>query len=96
MKNVVDWASRPAGAGSLKGKPVAVLGASPGQFGGVWAQADLRKALGIAGARVVDVEFAVAKSAEAIVVAGDEVTLAGARGAAEAGRTARNARRGGP
>lgn len=75
LKNAVDWISRPAGAGAVKGKPAAVTGASTGSFGGVWAQAELRKSLGIAGARVVDAEFAVAKAGEAFVRIGDAVTL---------------------
>jgi chromate reductase, NAD(P)H dehydrogenase (quinone) len=62
LKNAVDWASRPVRAGALWGKPVVVLGATTGTYGGVWAQADLRKALGIAGARVVDAEVAVGKA----------------------------------
>lgn len=75
LKNAVDWISRPAGAGAVKGKPAAVTGASTGSFGGVWAQAELRKTLGIAGARVVDAEFAVAKAGEAFVRIGDAVNL---------------------
>jgi chromate reductase, NAD(P)H dehydrogenase (quinone) len=59
LKNAIDWASRPAGSGALQGKPVAVVGASTGSFGGVWAQAELRKVLARAGARVVDSEIAV-------------------------------------
>ena len=35
------------------------MGASSGGFGAVWAQAELRKALAAAGARVVDGELAV-------------------------------------
>jgi chromate reductase len=54
LKNAIDWASRPRGASALLGKPVAVIGASTGAFGAVWAQADARKALATAGARVVD------------------------------------------
>src|SRR5438874_8382242 len=53
LKNAIDWASRPRGEAALAGKPVAVVGASPGMFGAVWAQGDLRRILGIAGARVV-------------------------------------------
>jgi chromate reductase len=49
----------------LAGKPVAVVGASPGMFGAVWAQGDLRRILGIAGARVVDRELPVANADEA-------------------------------
>ncbi|MDQ3759541.1 MAG: NAD(P)H-dependent oxidoreductase [Actinomycetota bacterium] len=59
LKNAVDWASRPRAQTSLAGKPAAILGASTGQFGGVWAQAELRKVLGSAGARVVEAELAV-------------------------------------
>lgn len=60
LKNAVDWASRPTPATSaLANKPVAVIGSSTGMFGAVWAQAELRKALGLAGARVLDHELAV-------------------------------------
>jgi chromate reductase len=60
LKNAVDWASRPTPATSaLANKPVAVIGASTSMFGAVWAQAELRKALGLAGARVLDQELAV-------------------------------------
>lgn len=63
LKQVVDWASRPYGAGSaLWGKPVAVIGASVTDYGAIWAQDHLRKSLGLAGARVLDVEFPVAKA----------------------------------
>jgi len=41
-----------------------VIGASTGAFGGVWAQADLRKVLGIAGARVVEGEVAIPHAQE--------------------------------
>src|SRR5947209_12663160 len=59
LKNAVDWLSRPAGSGALNGKHVAVIGASTGMFGAVWSQAELRKVLGAAGARVVEGEVAV-------------------------------------
>jgi NAD(P)H-dependent FMN reductase len=54
IKNAIDWLSRPFGDGALKGKPLAVIGGSFGQYGGVWAHDDTRKAFGIAGARVID------------------------------------------
>jgi chromate reductase len=54
LKNAVDWLSRPRGNAVLLNKPVAVVGASTGAFGAVWAQADLRKILATAGARVVE------------------------------------------
>lgn len=56
LKNAVDWLSRPAGQGALANKDVAVVGASTGMFGAVWAQAELRKVLSAAGARVVEGE----------------------------------------
>jgi chromate reductase len=59
LKTAVDWLSRPVGSGALSGKPVAVIGASTGMFGAVWAQAELRKVLAAAGARVVEGEVAV-------------------------------------
>ena len=64
LKNAVDWASRPRAATVLQNKPVAVIGASTGMFGAVWAQADLRKVLGSTGARVADVEFALGHAHE--------------------------------
>ena len=66
LKNAIDWASRPTPATSpLAGKPVAAIGASTGMFGAAWAQADLRKSLGLAGARVLDEELAVTDAHEA-------------------------------
>jgi chromate reductase len=66
LKNAIDWASRPTPATSpLAGKPVAAIGASTGMFGATWAQADLRKSLGLAGARVLDEELAVPGAHEA-------------------------------
>jgi chromate reductase len=62
LKNAVDWLSRPRGTAPLLNKPVAVIGASMGMFGGVWAQADLRRILKIAGARVVETELPIAKA----------------------------------
>ena len=46
LKNAIDWASRPRESTPLQGKPAAVMGATTGQFGAVWAQAELRKVLG--------------------------------------------------
>jgi chromate reductase len=66
LKNAIDWASRPKLAGVLRNKPVAVLGASTGQFGALWAQQDLKRILGIAGARVVGTEIPVARAHERV------------------------------
>jgi chromate reductase, NAD(P)H dehydrogenase (quinone) len=59
LKNALDWASRPLETNVLRNKPVAVVGASKGAFGAVWAQAELRKVLAATGARVADAEIAV-------------------------------------
>jgi chromate reductase, NAD(P)H dehydrogenase (quinone) len=61
LKNAIDWASRPARAGALWGKTAAVVGASTGAYGALWAQTDLRKALGVAGARVLGSDLPVAR-----------------------------------
>jgi len=59
LKNAIDWVSRPMATNPLRNKPVAVIGASTGMFGAVWAQAELRKVLGATGARVVHSEVPV-------------------------------------
>jgi chromate reductase len=59
LKNALDWASRPFPDNVLRNKPVAVIGASTGGFGAVWAQAEVRKVLAATGARVIDVELPV-------------------------------------
>jgi len=64
LKNAIDWASRPVRAGALHNKTVAVAGASTGQFGALWAQQDLKRILGIAGARVVGTEIPVGRAQE--------------------------------
>jgi chromate reductase, NAD(P)H dehydrogenase (quinone) len=65
LKNALDWLSRPAGGHALRGVPVAVVGASAGVFGAVWAQADLRRVLGRMGAVVDERELAVGSAHEA-------------------------------
>ena len=62
LKNALDWVSRPISESPIRSKPVAVIGASPGSFGAIWAQRELKKVLGLMGARVLDVELAVAKA----------------------------------
>ena len=64
LKNAIDWASRPKLEGVLRNTTVAVVGASTGQFGALWAQQDLKRILGIAGARVVGTEIPVARAHE--------------------------------
>lgn len=59
LKNALDWLSRPLAESPLRNKPAAVVGASTGMFGAVWAQAEARKVLGAIGARVLDLELPV-------------------------------------
>jgi chromate reductase len=59
LKNALDWASRPFPENVLRDKPSAVIGASTGLFGAVWAQAEVRKALGASGAHVLESELPV-------------------------------------
>jgi len=73
LKNALDWVSRPIETNSLRNKPVAVIGASTGMFGAVWAQAELRKVLASIGARVVDAELPVPSAHELL---GDPAAVA--------------------
>ena len=59
LKNALDWASRPFPDNVLRDKPVAVIGASTGLFGAVWAQAEVRKVLRASGAAVLESELPV-------------------------------------
>jgi chromate reductase, NAD(P)H dehydrogenase (quinone) len=43
LKNAIDWASRPYGDSAWSGKPVAIMSASGGIFGGARAQYALRQ-----------------------------------------------------
>jgi chromate reductase, NAD(P)H dehydrogenase (quinone) len=71
LKNAIDWASRPFPDNALRDRPVAVIGASTGLFGAVWAQAELRKVLRHAGARVLDGELPVGSADWAFTEDGD-------------------------
>jgi chromate reductase, NAD(P)H dehydrogenase (quinone) len=64
LKNGLDWLSRPFDTNPLRYKPVAVIGASAGVFGAVWAQAELRKVLGAIGARISEGEVDVGHARE--------------------------------
>ena len=59
LKNAIDWASRPFPENVLRNKPAAVIGASTGLFGAVWAQAEVRKTLKASGADVLESELPV-------------------------------------
>jgi chromate reductase len=66
LKNALDWVSRPVAESPLRGKPAAVVGASTGLFGAVWAQAETRKVLSTIGAQVLDRELPVGQADEAL------------------------------
>jgi chromate reductase len=59
LKNAIDWASRPFPENVLRYKPTAVIGASTGLFGAVWAQAEVRKTMKASGAHVLESELPV-------------------------------------
>jgi chromate reductase len=70
LKNALDWLSRPLADSPLRNKPAAVVGASTGLFGAVWAQAEARKVLAAIGARVIDRELPVGMADDAFHEAG--------------------------
>jgi chromate reductase len=70
LKNAIDWASRPHREAALWGKTVAVAGATTGQYGAIWAQQDLRRILGMAGARVIEGELPVPRAQDKFDAAG--------------------------
>ena len=72
LKNALDWASRPHGEADLVAKPAAVIGASTTAYGAKWAQEQIRRALMLSGAMVIDAELAVAR-ADQKVAAGEVV-----------------------
>lgn len=53
LKNALDWASRPADASSLRGKPVGIVGASTGPLGTVRGQIALRQVLACTDSRTL-------------------------------------------
>jgi chromate reductase len=62
LKNAIDWASARHRGSWLRSKTVAIAGATTGQYGAIWAQQDLKRVLGIAGARVVGEELPVSSA----------------------------------
>lgn len=53
LKNLLDWAARPAGESDLAGLPAAVISASPSQFGAAWARETTEHILTQIGAKVL-------------------------------------------
>jgi chromate reductase len=73
LKNALDWGSRPRDGAVFRNKPVAVIGASTGSFGGIWAHAETKKILGLMGARVVDAELSLPKAHERLAEPDEEL-----------------------
>lgn len=71
LKNALDWVSRPLETSPLRRLPVAVVGASSGIFGAVWAQADLRRVLNAIGAAVLEEELPIGHADAAFDLRGD-------------------------
>jgi chromate reductase len=65
LKNAIDWASRPPDDPVIRNRNAAVIGASSSMFGAAWAQAELRKVLATAGARVLDKDLPLPYALEA-------------------------------
>lgn len=77
LKNAIDWASRPARAGCLVGKPAAIIGATSGMSAVAFARSDLRRILEVCSMTVLpDLEIGLTESANHIQegqVVSDEV-----------------------
>lgn len=69
LKNIIDWTSRPdddhPASACFGGKPMALIGASPGGLGGLRGLRHVREILGNLGALVVPAQLAVARAGEA-------------------------------
>jgi chromate reductase len=65
LKNAIDWVSRPPDQ-PFSGKPVAIMGASPGRFGTVRAQNHLRQSLVALNANVLAKPAVMVGGAEAV------------------------------
>jgi chromate reductase len=70
LKNAIDWASARHRGSSFENKTVAIAGVTTGQYGAIWAQQDLRKVLGISGARVIHGELPVSRGQDVFDEAG--------------------------
>jgi len=72
LENALDWASRPPGEAALDGKPTAIMGATPGDFGTARAQEQLRQTLTYNNCPTVKVpEVLVANAEEKVDEAGN-------------------------
>lgn len=72
LKNAVDWASRPHGAGALTGKPVVVMSATTGPRGGYRGLGETMRILSELGNLVVPEPEVVVQSARSNLVLGPD------------------------
>ena len=89
LKNAIDWVSARHRGSWLRNKTVAIAGATTGEYGAIWAQQDLRRILGIAGARVVAGDFPLPRAYEAFDESGSARKPAGRRAPSQPPRGAR-------
>lgn len=73
LKNAIDWLSRPAPEEALLGKPIAIMGATPGRWGTRLAQAALRQTLSATGAVVMPAPTLFIANAESQLCADGEL-----------------------
>jgi chromate reductase, NAD(P)H dehydrogenase (quinone) len=74
LKNALDWVSRPRAESPLRGKPTGVVSASTSAYGAMWSQADLRRVLGIIGARVAEPGVAIGTAHDQFDATGGDLT----------------------
>lgn len=79
LKNAIDWASRPYGENAFKGKPTAVIGASPGKIGTALAQSHLRAVLCYCDAKLMNSVEAYIQFEDGLVGGDDSITVADTR-----------------
>ena len=66
LKNAVDWGSRPPRPQAWDGKPVAIMGATPGRLGTALAQRSLRESLAGLNAHVMPQPWVLLSGASAV------------------------------
>jgi len=64
LKNAIDWASRPAGHAAYGGKPIGIMGATPGNGATIRAQLALRQALDLDAHLMAAPEVLIARAGE--------------------------------
>lgn len=79
LKNAIEWASRPYGSFSFGGKPVAVLGGSPGTIGTAAAQQHLKAVLSHVNAIVMGQPEGFIHVQPGLIADDDEITNEGTK-----------------